>query len=116
MTFLGSPIGIWLEAGTGRHLGLACSDCEGPQSLRILLYSGLGNAELRILFRLLPKPPGLRPHNFVTQPEGVVGPLLYRFELEGNNEVVGELHAVEGGRDAVASVDAGCQQDAHLIN
>src|SRR5258708_39921470 len=42
--------------------------------------------------------------------------MLHRFELEGNGSVSCGIHAVEDSRDVVASVDAGHQEGADLID
>src|SRR5260221_14125009 len=54
--------------------------------------------------------------NCVANPESVVRTMLHRFELEGNGSVSCGIHAVEDSRDVVASVDAGHQKEADLID
>src|SRR5258708_38769823 len=58
----------------------------------------------------------LGPDHCVANPESVVRTLLHRFELERNGSVSCGIHAVEDSRAVVASVDAGHQQEADLID
>jgi hypothetical protein len=64
---------------------------------------------------LLSSPFRLGSNHCVADPESIVATLLHRFELKRNGGMFCGIHAVKDGRDVVAPINTGYQQEADLI-